>query len=288
MWESLVCILRGAVKDRSKVYEANGRLIFRGEASYSSIFKDYDLKIDFFVSPFLVREWEVRNKDGSMKETLRLDLISKSCREYKGADVIIFNTGHWWTHDKTSKGYYNCRMLDGYNQEGNHVYAELNVLEAYRRALMTWAKWVDANIDPTKTLVFFRGYSDSHFSGGQWNSGGQCDSETEPIKNSAYLRGYPPKMEELENVLKGMKTPVAYLNVTEMTDYRKDGHPSIYRKQHLTNAERRSPLKYQDCSHWCLPGVPDSWNEIFYTELLIKLHDRELREQQHRGQQKRP
>lgn len=39
MWESLVCILRNSVKDRSKVYEANGRHHFRGEASYSFIFK---------------------------------------------------------------------------------------------------------------------------------------------------------------------------------------------------------------------------------------------------------
>ncbi|CAN6921912.1 unnamed protein product, partial [Brassica oleracea var. botrytis] len=24
----------------------------------------------------------------------------------------------------------------------------------------------------------------------------------------------------------------------------------------------------QDCSHWCLPGVPDTWNEILYTKFL--------------------
>ncbi|KAI4371273.1 hypothetical protein MLD38_019532 [Melastoma candidum] len=76
-------------------------------------------------------------------------------------------------------------------------------------------------------------------------------------------------MEVLERVLKGMKTPVTYLNVTKMTDYRKDGHPSIYRKQHLTEEERRSPLRFQDCSHWCLPGVPDTWNEILYAHLLL-------------------
>lgn len=39
MWESLVCILRNSVKDRTKVYEASGRHHFRTEASYSFIFE---------------------------------------------------------------------------------------------------------------------------------------------------------------------------------------------------------------------------------------------------------
>lgn len=50
-----------------------------------------------------------------------------------------------------------------YYQEGNRVYSELDVHDAYRRALNTWAKWVDSNVDPKKTTVFFRGYSASHF-----------------------------------------------------------------------------------------------------------------------------
>ena len=50
-----------------------------------------------------------------------------------------------------------------YYQEGGHVYKELNVLEAFRKAMTTWGMWVDANINPTKTSVFFRGYSASHF-----------------------------------------------------------------------------------------------------------------------------
>ena len=112
------------------------------------------------------------------------------------------------------------------------------------------------------------------FSGGQWNSGGQCDKETEPIKNEAYLRPYPPKMSILEDVIKGMSKPVSYMNVTRMTDYRKDAHPSIYRKSNMTK-EETPPDHIQDCSHWCLPGLPDSWNELLYAELLIKQHQKQ-------------
>ncbi|ERN11118.1 hypothetical protein AMTR_s00024p00162030 [Amborella trichopoda] len=261
MWESLVCTLRHTIADKSRVYEASGRREFRTEGFYAFRFIDYNCSVEFVRSPFLVQEWEIPEPNGTMKETLRLDIIENSASKYKNADIIVFNTGHWWTHEKTSRG-------KDYYQEGNHVYGELNVVDAYRKALKTWAKWVDINVNPKKTQVFFRGYSASHFSGGQWNSGGQCHKETEPIYKEKYLTMYPPKMRVLESVMREMKTPVFYLNITRMTDYRKDAHPSVYRKKNLTPEERTSPERFQDCSHWCLPGVPDIWNELLYAAIL--------------------
>jgi hypothetical protein len=104
--------------------------------------------------------------------------------------------------------------------------------------------------------------------GGQWNSGGRCHRETEPIFNQTYLSEYPEKMVILEQVLRQMKTPVIYLNISALTDYRKDGHPSVYRIRYDTEEERMAMVKRQDCSHWCLPGVPDTWNELLYASLL--------------------
>lgn len=38
------------------------------------------------------------------KETLRIDSIDRDSRKWRGADILIFNTGNWWTHFKTKAG----------------------------------------------------------------------------------------------------------------------------------------------------------------------------------------
>ncbi|KAJ1691493.1 hypothetical protein LUZ63_015648 [Rhynchospora breviuscula] len=262
MWESLVCILRHAVQDKTRVFEASGKKRFKTSGYYSFRFKDYKCYVDFVRSTFLVKEVVSQNSNGFEDEKLRLDILDDTALAYQKADVIVFNTGHWWTHEKTSKGI-------NYYQEGQYVYPVLKVLKAYKKALLTWAKWVDANINPKKTQVVFRGYSLTHFKGGQWNSGGHCHKETEPIFNESFLSHYPSKNRALEHVLRQMKTPVIYLNISRLTDYRKDAHPSIYRKRYNTPEEQIAAEKSQDCSHWCLPGVPDSWNELLYASLLL-------------------
>ena len=123
--------------------------------------------------------------------------------------------------------------------------------------------------------------------GGEWNSGGHCHGETKPTTNmesTEYGGEYPSNMKILDSVVKKMKTPIFYLNITRMTDFRRDAHPSIYRKQNFTEEERKSPLRYQDCSHWCLPGVPDTWNELLYAQLIR--HNQKQQKQQHQEQQR--
>lgn len=72
-------------------------------------------------------------------------------------------------------------------------------------------------------------------------------------------------MRALERVIQDMKTSVIYLNITKLTDHRKDAHPSIYRTEQTVV---HSAVHPEDCSHWCLPGVPDTWNELLYASLL--------------------
>lgn len=57
---------------------------------------------------------------------------------------------------------------------------------------------------------------------------------------------------------------VKLLNITTMAAQRNDGHPSLY----YLGSAGPAPVHRQDCSHWCLPGVPDSWNELLYALFL--------------------
>lgn len=65
---------------------------------------------------------------------------------------------------------------------------------------------------------------------------------------------------------------ISPLNITKLSEYRRDAHPALYaRKQEklLKTVQQLQEKSQPDCSHWCLPGLPDTWNRLLYASLVV-------------------
>ncbi|EMS67231.1 hypothetical protein TRIUR3_03922 [Triticum urartu] len=75
-----------------------------------------------------------------------------------------------------------------------------------------------------------------------------------------------------EAVLRSMRrVPVHLVDITALSEFRKDAHTSVHPLRQgklLTPEQQADPRAYADCIHWCLPGLPDTWNHFLYAQIV--------------------
>ncbi|KAL5580715.1 hypothetical protein UlMin_013157 [Ulmus minor] len=256
-WESLICMVSASAP-------GSQTQMSRGDPLSTFKFLDYGVSLSYYRAPYLV---DIDVAQG--RRILRLDEISGNGNAWLAADVLSFDTGHWWTHKGSLQGW-------DYMESGGKFYQDMDRDAALEKGLRTWANWVDANIDRTRTRVFFLSISPTHYNPSEWNAGAttsntkNCYGETVPVSGTAsYSTGaYPGQMRVVDTVIRDMHSPAFLLDITMLSELRKDGHPSIYSGD-LSPEQRANPAHSADCSHWCLPGLPDTWNQLFYTALFF-------------------
>ncbi|KAL8143649.1 hypothetical protein V2J09_016681 [Rumex salicifolius] len=243
-WESMICMFMTGVKDRTSVQEINGNKISKTIRYLGVHFSSFNFTIEFFSSVFLVQSGSApKHGPKRVKSTLKLDKMDDISKDWIRSDVLIFNTGHWWVPSKLFDS--GC-----FFQLGGSLMLGMSIQTAFRTALITWASWVDSKIETNRTRVFFRTFEPSHWSN---TSESSCKVSQFPMSGSEgdYKSGFS---DNILDVVSNMSTLVTVLGITSMSALRGDAHVGAW--SGTTNQS------VADCSHWCLPGVPDVWNEI--------------------------
>ncbi|CAL9067003.1 unnamed protein product [Musa banksii] len=264
-WESMVCLLQPAVPDGKRfIHKDPPRKVFMAE--------EFNASIEFYWAPFLVES----NSDHATKHTVqrrqvKLDSITEHSQHWAAVDVLVFESYVWWMYQPLINATSVASRLP---RNGSHDVREYDVAAAYELMLRTWAKWIDSAMNPDTQKAYFMSLSPTHLWSWEWRNGsnGNCFNESYPIQRPFWgAESSLDVMRAVAEALQGLKVKVTMLNITQLSEFRKDAHTSVYTERRgklITGELRLNPEMYADCIHWCLPGVPDTWNEILYTYLI--------------------
>ncbi|KAL3717003.1 hypothetical protein ACJRO7_008563 [Eucalyptus globulus] len=265
-WVSMICLVESTIPPNLKwiSYRHNHSLI-----AFNAM--EYNTTIEFYWAPMLVESNSDHPYNHRLPErVVRVQAIEKHARVWSDADILIFNSYLWWLRPE-------IKVLWGSFGSPDGIHKMEQAPRVYEMALNTWSDWLEVHINRSKTQVFFVSMSPTHDRAEDWGGldGHNCYQETEPITREGYSgsRSRPELMRAVEAVIGRLRARglgVRILNITQLSEYRKDAHPSIYKRQWhpLSREQLADPTSYADCFHWCLPGVSDVWNELLYAYIL--------------------
>ncbi|CAH9147593.1 unnamed protein product, partial [Cuscuta epithymum] len=250
MFESMVCLVESAIPEgRKSLEKVPPRKIFKIE--------DFNATIEYYWAPFLVESISDQATNHTVsKRMVKLDSIEAHSKQWEGVDILAFESYVWWM---------STPLINATYGSTDNV-KEFDVTIAYRLALQTWASWIESSINPERQKVFFVTMSPTHLWKWEWKAGsddGNCFNETHPIQGPYWGTGSNLNiMEAVRELTEKLHVNVRMLNITQLSEYRKDAHTSVFGERKgklLTKTQKSDPKNYADCIHWCLPGLPDTW-----------------------------
>ncbi|CAL5068313.1 unnamed protein product [Urochloa decumbens] len=266
--ESLLCLL-SQVETPNKIYSDTK------DKFVTWHFRSHNFTLMALWTKFLVEASE-REINGTVIEMhdIHLDkLDARLAANLRKINILVISSSRWFFR----KNYlYEGGKLIGciYCSEDNIT--NFDVVTAIQRALRTTLNNLTNYQEYELQLTLVRTATPAHFENGFWNTGGYCN-RTEPVrKGEAMTRTveWAIRNAQVEEVNRAHKESfhngrmdIEILDITEAMAMRPDAHPGI----HWDNKWMRG---YSDCSHWCLPGPIDVWNELLLS--VLKKYGKDL------------
>lgn len=169
--------------------------------------------------------------------------------ERRPPDISLFSFGHHFSQLKYNA---SCTASNGCDPESLDWDRFEVVTDMVNQLLAAIARTVD-------TKIVWRSVPPRHFENGDWDTNGSCHSAApcfldlmqhihEPT--SAYYRALrTSEILRKSAELRGF----GFIDVARTTNDRCDAH--------ISNLHGRVGAAAEDCAHYCVPGVPDTWHD---------------------------
>ncbi|KAL8209083.1 hypothetical protein R6Q57_008495 [Mikania cordata] len=144
-WISMLCMIHSSLPTANYVVNISA---IQDMTTYT--FTDFGMKVSYHHNLYLVDI--VKQRIGRV---LKLDTLTNG-KLWLEADYLVFNTWHWWNRRGASQPF-------DYIEDGSRIYKDMDRVVAFGKAVVTWGRWLDANLLLNKTKVFFQGISPSHY-----------------------------------------------------------------------------------------------------------------------------
>lgn len=260
-YESLLCILASS---EAEIQHHRGG----SQPGWDVTFPEYDFSMWYVVAPLLLDHVRAEEEPREFYIGSDAGVAKWAARAVAHADAVVINLGHWLGKAKVHAcPTPECSPDTVPSVEGAKDGNAVELLVPYmRRVFAALSASVSAAGDGARLRhVVFRTFSPAHFKGGAWNTGGTCSRRRRDAdagtaaQLSSRARGLLDAGRSLTGVSQssfpaGLKFHL--LDVTEISALREDGHPG-------------NIAGHYDCSHWCVPGVPDTWNAMLALDVLM-------------------